>query len=279
MEKIEKNEPIYALSTNCVYYRVYKICAEMANKLHIPSEEYEKKAENLKAAILKRFENVSTGLFDYFAGESDAQEGLGLSYAVLFGIADEKQSKEFFKNAHITPNGMACEWPPFKRYTSIGKGEYGRHCGTVWTLISGAWALAALKADDKKSFERELFLLADKAVRDLNFYEIYHPDTGLPYGGLQEWEGNIVKWTSCRKQSWSATAFLAMLYRGIAGISVQDDAVTVTPYLPDGINEIALKNIRLKNKTFALEVTRGKDYPKTFSCKISDLKEKITLSF
>ena len=279
VRKIESNQPIYALSTNCVYYRVYRICAEMAAKLGLANDEYTEKAEKLKLAVVKHFRNDGTGLFDYFAGESDAQEGLGLAYAVLYDIADKEQSVRFFANAHITPNGVTCEWPPFSRYTSIGNGEYGRHCGTVWTLISGAWALAALKAADTKSFERELFLLAEKAVRDLSFYEIYHPDTGLPYGGLQEWEGEIVKWTSCRKQSWSATAFLAMLYRGIAGIRVENGVLTVTPYLPNGVNEITLKNIRIADKTFTLKVVKGKKYPKTFTGKPEDIDKEILLSF
>lgn len=277
-EKIKNHEAIYALSTNCVYYQIYRICAEMAKKSKKPFRAYEEKAENMKAAILRHFPNPKTGLFDYFYRDSDAQEGLGLSYAILFDIADRDQAKSFFKNAHITPNGISCEWPPFSRYTDLGKGEYGRHCGTVWPMINGAWALAARKAEENEVFERELFLLAEKAVRDLNFYEIYHPDTGIAYGGLQEWEGKIVLWQSCRKQTWSATAYLAMLLRGIAGIAVSDDRLTLRPYLPSEVNEITIKGLKIRNRSLNLRITREEGHPSAVQCKLCDLPEKIILT-
>ena len=276
VQKLDR-ESVYALSTNCVYYKVYRICAEMAHALKLPHTAFDKKAERMKRAILQHFPNERTGLFDYFARESDAQEGLGLAYAVLFDIADETQAKRFFERAHVTPNGIACEWPPFPRYTSIGKNEYGRHSGTVWTLVSGAWALAAKHAGQTETFERELFLLARKAVRDLNFYEIYHPDTGLPYGGIQEWEGKIVPWPSCRKQSWSATAFLAMLYRGIAGIGFHNGAVTIDPFLPRGVNCATIEGICIRGSRFDLRITREEGYPVSVRIDPAELHGEIVL--
>lgn len=94
----------------------------------------------------------------------------------------------------------------------------GRHCGTIWPLAQGAWGLAALHAGRPDLFENELRLMASKAVRDMHFYEIYHSESGLPYGGWQEWEGKTVLWTSCRKQSWSASAYLALVLKGVAGL-------------------------------------------------------------
>ena len=279
VEKLQTGQDVYALSTNCVYYKAYRICADMAKKAGQPYKEYERKAQAMKSAILAAFPNEKTGLFDYFYRDSDAQEGLGLAYAVLFGIADEKQSKSFFKNAYITPHGIPCEWPPFERYTSRGQGAYGRHCGTVWPMINGAWALAALRTGEKKIFEKELFSLAEKSVRDLHFYEIYHPETGLPYGGLQEWEGEIVTWQPCRKQSWSATSFLAMLFYGIAGLEIANGSVHVAPFLPEGVNEIFIKNLCVRGKTFTLHIVRGSDYPAAFDCATDDLPDTVTLSY
>lgn len=270
--------PVYSLSLNCVYFEAYRICADFAKQLKLPYEAFEKKASAMKTAILKHFPNEKTGLFDYFVNESVAQEGLGLAYAILFDIADKQQSESFFTHAHITSHGIPCEWPPFSRYTELGESEYGRHCGTIWTLVNGAWALAAKKAKKYDFFEKELFSVSQKAVRDLNFYEIYHPDTGLPYGGVQEWEGKIVPWQSCRKQSWSATAFLAMLYKGIAGIDVNGNKLTVTPYLPEGLKNAVFKNINISEKIFTLRLTRQKGYPHSFESTKTELPNEIILS-
>lgn len=75
----------------------------------------------------------------------------------------------------------------------------------------------------------------------MHFYEIYHSESGLPYGGWQEWEGKTVLWTSCRKQSWSASAYLALVLKGVAGLSVSDGRISARPRLPQGVNEICLK--------------------------------------
>ena len=254
--KLDK-EPLYALSTNCVFCEAYRICARLAQKCGLPHLAYAQKADRLQRAILHHFPDAATGLFDYFAHESDAQEALGLAYAVLFGIADKEQAGRFFDRAHATAHGIPCEWPPVSRYTGFAEGSYGRHSGTVWPMINGAWALAALRAGRADIFGRELSLLAEKAVRDLHFSEIYHPDSGLPYGGVQEWEGKIVPWQSCRKQTWSATAFLAMLYKGVAGIAAEDGNVTICPRLPRGVGELALTGIEVYGHRFDLRVVRA----------------------
>ena len=42
----------------------------------------------MKKSINKNFWNEKRGSYDYLAGECDYAEGLGLAFAVLFGIAD-----------------------------------------------------------------------------------------------------------------------------------------------------------------------------------------------
>lgn len=278
VKKLDR-EKIFALSTNCVYYKAYLICARFAKQLGRPEAKYLRKAEALKSAILKHFWNEKTQNFDYFAGESDANEALGLSYVVLFDIASPEQKQAVMKNTHITPHGIACEWPPFDRYTRMAPDALGRHCGTIWPLSQGAWGLAALRAGKPELFERELFLMTSKAVRDMHFYEIYHSQSGLPYGGWQEWEGETVLWTSCRKQSWSASACLALLIKGVAGLTLTEEGATIRPYLPKGINEISLKNVRLWGKTFNLHVSRGGNHPETLSFSRNELPANAELSF
>jgi hypothetical protein len=63
--------------------------------------------------------------------------------------------------------------------------------------------------------------------------------TGEVYGGLQEgapgWQ-----WRSCRRQTWSATAYLRMLLMGLIGMRFSPDGITFQPMLPEGISQLVL---------------------------------------
>ena len=64
-----------------------------------PQGQGRRRADALKEAIRRVFRNPDTGLFDYLAYESDAQESLGLAFAVLFGIADKDRACSVFDHA------------------------------------------------------------------------------------------------------------------------------------------------------------------------------------
>ena len=231
--------PMKALSTNCAYEHAFRIIAELSEALGEDPVPWLRRADAMKEAINRIFWNPETGLYDYLAYECDAQETLGLAFAVLFGIADTEQTLSVFTNACITAQGVPCVWPAFSPYNRKG---YGRHSGTVWPHIQGFWALAALKAGRKDLFDRELFTLARHAVRDGQFAEIYHPEDGRIYGGIQEGGGEYLEWRSCANQTWSATAFLAMVFYGIFGLDGTGQPGTT--YLPDGIEHAELRNLR-----------------------------------
>ena len=207
--------PMKALSTNCVYEHAFRVIARLARFRGEDGSEWTRHADALKEAIIRAFWNPKTGLPDYLAKECDAQESLGLAFVILFDIADGEQARSILAHAYSTEQGIPCVWPAFPPYCETG---YGRHCGTVWPHIQGFWALAALKAGRADLFGHELFTLARHAVRDGQFAEIYHPEDGRIYGGIQEGGGEYIEWRSCEKQTWSAAAFLAMVFYGILGL-------------------------------------------------------------
>ncbi len=220
--------PMKALSTNCVYFHAFRVLSRLARVLGENPGDAEKRAADLKAAIQWAFWNSATGMFDYLAGECDAQESLGLALVILFGIADEAQTESIFRHAHRTEHGIPCVWPAFPPYDQMG---YGRHSGTVWPHIQGFWALAALKAGRRDLFCEELFALSAHAVRDGQFAEIYHPEDGRIYGGIQDAVEDYAEWHSCTWQTWSATAFLAMIFYGIFDLEEGGGA-----FLPQGLS-------------------------------------------
>lgn len=242
--------PMKALSTNCVYEHAFRVVARLAAVHGEDSAPWLRRADALKAAVNRAFWNPETGLYDYLAGECRAQESLGLAFAVLFGIADEAQARAIPDRAFVSEHGIPCVWPAFPPYDRDG--GFGRHCGTVWPHIQGFWALAALKAGRGSLFTRELFSLACHAVRDGQFAEIYHPLDGRIYGGIQEGGGKYLEWRSCEKQTWSAAAFLAMVFYGICGLN--PDGTPGQSFLPEGIERAELSGLYIGGREIRLVI-------------------------
>lgn len=278
--KVGAGLPMKALSTNCVYYQAYLLTAEMGKMLGKESESYTAKAEALKAAINRNFWNEEKGTYDYLVGpyRCDYQEALGVAFVLLFRIADERQTALVLENTVSTGQGIACVYPSFDRYLS--RGGYGRYSGTVWPHAQGFWARASFANGFVQGFEHELFTLAEKAARDGQFYEIYHPDTGMEYGGLQESTSvdDIFLWGSCQHQTWSATAYLSLVYYHILGADIRNGQVTFTPYLPAGVNEATVSGFKVGKVTFDVVITRGGNRASSITLPTTE-EGHVTLSF
>ena len=231
--------PMKALSTNCVWEHTYRILARMADALGEDPRLWSDRADAMKEAINRAFWNPATGLYDYLAGECDAQESLGLAFAILFDIADEEKTRSIAERAYATAHGIPCVWPAFPPYPPSG---YGRHSGTVWPHIQGFWAAAMRKVGRADRFEDELFALAGHAVRDGQFAEIYHPEDGRIYGGLQEAGDGIREWKSCVCQTWSAAAYLNMVMDGLFGLDEAGNPGEVL--MPRGVTKMRLEGLK-----------------------------------
>ncbi len=280
LAKVGERMPMKALSTNCVYYEAYRLTAEMAKVLGKDPTSFEEKAAAMKKAINDNFWNEEKGTYDYLVGpyRCDYQEALGVAYVLLFGIADERQTALVLENTVVTDQGIACVYPSFDRY--LVRGGYGRHSGTVWPHAQGFWGRAALEKGFAQGMEHELFTLAERAARDGQFYEIYHPDTGLQYGGLQEStnESDIFLWGSCEHQTWSATGYLSIIYYELLGADIQNGSVTFTPYLPTGVNEITISGFKVGHTTFDIVITRGGSRASSATLPTTE-DEHVTLAF
>ena len=241
--------PMFALSTNCLYAEAYRITARITG-----DPAYAGKADRMVRTINEVFWNEERGTYDYLVdpeGRCDAQEALGISFALMFGIADGSRADSVVKRAHITPQGIACVWPTFERYRALG---YGRHSGTVWPFAQAFWALAA--ADRcPEAFDREFFALTRNALRDGQFYEIYHPETGLPYGGVQESRGVMdPAWVSQPHQTWSATGYLRMALFGLAGLRFEENGIRVSPVKSQAVHALSLTGLRWRDRVLDLEI-------------------------
>ncbi|MEI8312275.1 MAG: hypothetical protein WCH98_16095 [Verrucomicrobiota bacterium] len=218
--------PCKALSTNCLYYRAFRILELMARELGLPAPDgWSRRADDLREAINAAFYDEAAGSYHYLVdapGTDPRQEGLGWAFVLLFGIADDSQAERLFQNVHLTPHGMPCLWPTYPRYERLG--EYGRHSGCIWPQVNAVWALACQARGRGDLAMKELDLLTAKACRDSEFIEVFHPVSGLPYGGMQEdASGGINRYPVVHRQSWCASGYLAMVLFCLLDIRMDDD--------------------------------------------------------
>jgi hypothetical protein len=272
--------PMMALSTNCLYYQAYRTAVDMAAELGVdPDPSWSLKAEALAEAVNRWLWNPAAESYAYMIdreGREDRQEGLGISLVLLCGIADAERAAAVVKNVKTTAHGIACVFPQYERYAT-GPGAYGHHCGTVWPHVNAFWADAAVSAGRHDLAVAELTNLATLAMRDMHFAEIYHPDTGEVYGGLQEdtGAGGIRLWDSRPRQSWCATGYLRMILRVLFGLQLTPAGITMAPRLPPGADRISLSSLAYRDAT--LSVTAEGSGTRVASVRINGAEQDTTM--
>lgn len=249
--------PMFTLSTNCLYYETYRVLALMANILGQEDVDSLYKAALLKEAINRHFWNSATGTYRYILdpfGGCDYQEGMGHCFALLFNIADDQQAQQVLANQHIAAAGIPCVYPTFDRYLALD--GYGRHSGTVWSHIQGLWGHAAAVLGDPSKFLHELRAVAARAVRDEQFAENFHPDTGEIYGGLQEGgtEPIDIPWKSCSRQTWSASAFVRLIFMGLVGMEFTPEGVRFSPVVFPELLPLQLGGVRYRDTRLTIRI-------------------------
>ena len=262
--------PMYTLSTNCLYYYSYVLADKMGCELGL-KEKYTGKALKMKNAINNTFWNEEKGTYDYICdnfGGCESQEGLGISFAILFGVADNDKVKKIIKNHKTTEYGIPCVYPSFPRYNTPDGMEFGRHSGTVWPHVQGFWADAVLKDDRSDLFDKELMLQTENALRFYQFAEIYHPISGEMYGGVQENKGKGIAYNywDCKPcQTWSATAFLRNIYMDFVGLKYRENGIEYVPSGTELADNISLYNLKYRSAVININIIgKGKEI-KSFS--------------
>lgn len=251
--------PYFTLSTNSLYYRAYQLLGAMAAELGETSDPaWAENAEQLKAQINLRFWLPDHGYYRYLVdpeGGDDRQDALGHAFALLFDIADAEQARQVLANQVVTPAGVPCIWPTFPRFQLDDLNAYGTHSGTVWPMVQGFWAEAAARHGRVDRLMDEVTKWTANIRRDNQCDEMYHPITGLPYGGLNDWaDGTIKPHGSGSRQTWSATAYLRTFLFGLLGLRFTTKGVTLNPVLPDGLDWIEVRNLPYRDTTLTLRV-------------------------
>ncbi|MGH3171469.1 MAG: MGH1-like glycoside hydrolase domain-containing protein [Trebonia sp.] len=252
---------LLCLSTNCLYYGAYRALANMARTLgRDTAAGYDSAATALRTAVNKNFWRADAGLYGYLiqgpgsslAGQLDThQEGGGLALAIILGVATPAMTASVLANANWQPHGVVNVWPDFPMYPD---GEWGRQA-SLWPMVHSMFGHAAALGGRVDLFERAVTDLAQLVGASGNrFFEIYNSVTGAVDGGWQtDGTGQITQWTSQPDQTWSATGYLRMIYRGLFGLSFTTVGLQFAPALPPGWGPVTLSGLPYRNMT--LDVT------------------------
>jgi hypothetical protein len=220
-----------ALSTNMLYYVGYKLGSMMAKQLGKDDREIQdliKKAEQLRDKIRTRLWSSHHGYYSYFEDENNEivpqMEGLGAALVLLspdFEL-DSDRIKSIFRTTHRTERGLPCLWPRFNvtedpDYYKDGKIDY-YHNGRIWPFVQGYWALAAARHDQVAVFAEEFANLVWLSQQGQTFAEFYELDGTFP--------------KQRRRQLWSDTGFLSMVFHGLFGLTFLPHGVQFDPLKP-----------------------------------------------
>ncbi|MBQ7984493.1 MAG: hypothetical protein IJ250_02515 [Bacteroidales bacterium] len=246
---------IKCLSTNCVYFQSYNSLALMAQEFNDKANAkiYTAKAKKLKQSVRNNFYDKENNKLYYLIDNTGKihkfQEGLGISFAVLFNIVDKKEARLLLEGIYRDKYGLPSIYPCFERFSAD---KPGRHNQIVWPFVNAFFAQACYKTGNTDVFLKEFRNLADLAVNksDNCFYEIYNGNTGLQDGGWQQGYA----WNSVHDQTWSATGFLRMVIYGLLGMDFTEQGII---FRPEGkvINETGftiLEGLRYRNTTLTI---------------------------
>jgi len=237
-------EHLMALSTNCLYVGSYQAASAMAKELGKAEPEWERSATSLRISINKHLWVPRQRQYGYFVDQQGrvdpSQEGCGLAFAILFGVARGSRASDICSKSHIEPSGIVDIYPSFPRYSPE---RPGRHNVVVWPMVQGMWARAGAKLRNVsalKSQTEDLARLEENSGG--HFFEIYDSVSGKPNGGWQ----NGRQWGSAPDQTWSATAYLSMIFEGLFGMRFEANALRFEPLVPEDWGGATLTGIRYR---------------------------------
>jgi hypothetical protein len=246
------------LSTNSLYYSAYRSAALMAQALGKSPGEVSglnTRADTLKTKINQYFWIPSKGMYGFFVHNGDGmngqldqtEEGTGLSFAIMFGIASSSQAASIMQNTHVQPYGIADTYPNYARYSDA---KPGRHNVSIWPVVQGYWADAAASSGNQARFATEVATLAGLANTNNGFFEVYNAKSGVPDGGWQT-GGH---WGPVTDQTWSATAYLRMIQTDLFGLKFTTEGITFAPTLPSGWGDATLSGIQYRGATLNISL-------------------------
>lgn len=232
------------LGTNVVHYQTHQILSKMARLLGGPHETYDVIASQIKKAINEQLWMEDKGYYaQYLYGKnfyvpSKRYEALGEALAVLFDVADAKQSKMIVSQSPLTEYGATCIYPQIP-----GIPPY--HNNAIWPFVQSYWNLAAAKVGNEKALNHGLAAIYRAAGLFLTNYENMVADNG-------DFQGTEI---NSHRMLWSMAGNLSMVYRVFMGMHFEEDQLVFAPVIPKNYGGTrSLKNFKYRNANLDITV-------------------------
>jgi hypothetical protein len=232
------------LGTNVVHYQTHQILSKMASLLGEPHEQYDIIAVQIKDAINKELWMEDKGYYaQYLYGknfftQSKRYEALGEALAVLFDVADAKQSKMIIAQSPLTEYGATCIYPQIP-----GIPPY--HNNAIWPFVQSYWNLAAAKVGNEKALNHGLASIYRAAGLFLTNYENMVADNG-------DFKGTEI---NSHRMLWSMAGNLSMVYRVFMGMHFEENQLVFEPVIPKSYGgQRSLNNFKYRNTSLDIMV-------------------------
>ncbi|MFV5703787.1 MGH1-like glycoside hydrolase domain-containing protein [Flavobacterium sp. XS2P12] len=232
------------LGTNAAHYQTHQILSKMASILGEPHQEYDAIASQIKKGINEQLWMEDKGYYaQYLYGRnflmpSKRFEALGEALAVLFDVADAKQSKMILSQSPITEYGVTCIYPQIP-----GIPPY--HNDAIWPFVQSYWNLAAAKVGNEKALNHGLASVYRAAGLFLTNYENMVADNG-------DFKGTEI---NSHRMLWSMAGNLSMVYRVFMGMHFEEDRLIFAPVIPKNYGGTrSLKNFKYRNANLDITV-------------------------
>ena len=227
------------LGTNAVHYQTYRILGSMARLLGEDDAQWDSVAVGIKEGINTHLWMEDRGYYgQYLYGReylslSERSESLGEALCVLFGIAEGDRAQQVMANTPVLTYGVPCIYPQIPGITSY-------HNNGIWPFVQAYYTWAAAETGNAEAVSHGMGGIFRAAALFLTNKENMVADTG-------DFEGTEINSSA---QLWSVAGNLAMVYRILFGIRMDEQGLTFKPFVPEayaGTHE--LKGIKYRGTT------------------------------
>lgn len=252
-----------SLSTNVGHYHALTLAAMLAAEQHDAAlaARYRDWAAALKRAINGRFWQADTGLYSSItAGHFDGAplhkyDWLGLSLAIITGVADARQAERILANYPHGPFG-----PPVIHPQQSDIAIY--HNRAIWPFVTAYGLKAAIAGGNVSVADAAYDSLQRSAALHLSNMENLEWQSGqalLQDPARPALDGPVI---NSKRQLWSVGAYLGMVIENVFGIGTTNEGIHVAPFITSklrretfaGSSEILLDNLRLHGRSLRVQI-------------------------
>lgn len=211
------------LGTNVMYAQAFRVRNAMARELNLKDDDsgFETMDSIIAKAVNDHLWMDNLGYFsEYLYGgvypiQSTATDNLGQALSIIFDVATPEMGASIIANTPYTPYGISSVYPQMPEIRPY-------HNNAVWPFVQAYWNLASARVGNMQALEKGIASLMRAAAMFATHKELFVADNG-------DYRGTAI---NSDAQLWSCTGFTAMVYRIIAGMSLEPDGIRFSPCVP-----------------------------------------------